>query len=284
VTESSEQVLQFGPQNQLLGIATLPRHRCDGAPACLLVNAGMVHRIGPRRLYVKMARELAAAGIPSLRLDLSGIGDSRSEGGSERLGEQAVADLRAAMDVLQANYGITRFVAAGVCSGARNAYRLALADERVVGLLMFDAFFYPTFKTRLMPRWQRFRASPWRALVRSLRRYVRAAPTPPLLAYVPEDLPSRDEFARAMNRLVEREVSVYLIYSGGVGQSFNYAAQLRDAFGSAPFLQRVRCAYMPDIDHNVTPLQAQRELIDTVREWVQAIAAPDGAGRRPLSA
>ena len=42
----------------------------------LFVNAGPQRRTGPNRMWVEAARRWAAAGVPSLRIDLSGIGDS----------------------------------------------------------------------------------------------------------------------------------------------------------------------------------------------------------------
>ncbi len=51
--------LQFGPDDRMLGIWTPAQG--DPAPvACLLFNAGVIHRIGPHRINVKAARALAA--------------------------------------------------------------------------------------------------------------------------------------------------------------------------------------------------------------------------------
>src|SRR5689334_9669091 len=103
---------------------------------CLLINSGIVHRIGPHRLNVLIARALAAKSLPSLRFDLSGLGDSRPASSSASYGDQAVADIRAAMDFVERERGSPqRFVIFGICSGAVNAYHAALADSRLVGVL-----------------------------------------------------------------------------------------------------------------------------------------------------
>jgi hypothetical protein len=39
-------------------------------------NAGMLHRVGPYRLHVRLARDLARMGFSSLRVDLADTGDS----------------------------------------------------------------------------------------------------------------------------------------------------------------------------------------------------------------
>jgi hypothetical protein len=43
-----------------------------------MFNMGANHRIGPRRINVKLARVLAARGVSSLRFDLGGVGDSET--------------------------------------------------------------------------------------------------------------------------------------------------------------------------------------------------------------
>ncbi len=62
----------------LSGVWTEPAMPVAGAEprSVLLINAGSTRRIGPGRLYVKLARDLAQAGHTVLRLDLSGLGES----------------------------------------------------------------------------------------------------------------------------------------------------------------------------------------------------------------
>jgi alpha/beta superfamily hydrolase len=67
----------FGRTRSLVGIITDPpeAERDPQRPAIVCLNAGIIHRVGPHRLYVKMARTLAAMGFVVLRFDFSGIGD-----------------------------------------------------------------------------------------------------------------------------------------------------------------------------------------------------------------
>ena len=72
-----EEVLQFGQRSSMVGIL----HSPDGyanleLPAVLFLNAGLIHRIGPNRIYVKLARQFAQMGFFVFRFDSSGIGDS----------------------------------------------------------------------------------------------------------------------------------------------------------------------------------------------------------------
>ena len=56
-----ESVCQFGPNNSLTGIFAQPDEsvRVADAPVALILNAGIVHSIGPFRLHVDIARILA---------------------------------------------------------------------------------------------------------------------------------------------------------------------------------------------------------------------------------
>lgn len=273
MTEPVERTARFGADGALLGIVTLPAVPLAGAPACLLMNAGVVHRIGPHRINVKIARALADVGIASIRFDLSALGDSAPASGALHFGEQSLRDLRDAMDHLGETLGAQRFVVFGLCSGAVNGYRLALADERVAGLLMFDGYVYPTLKTHVRRRWTRFRSTPWNQLARKPMNWFLG---PREVPYNPDDtlgVPSRPEFTQAMNRLVERGTSVYLYYSASFLEGHNYHGQLRDAFGAAPFLDRIRYDYETDVDHTVTSVAAQRKVIAAVCDWVQSVAA-----------
>ncbi|MEP6501828.1 MAG: alpha/beta fold hydrolase [Betaproteobacteria bacterium] len=274
--ESTETIARFGADERLLGIVTLPAQRRADAPACLLMNAGVVHRIGPHRLNVKIARALAAIGIASIRIDLSGLGDSPSAPGAAHSGEQTVRDLQDAMAHLEQTLGVQRFIVFGLCSGSVHAYWLAQKDERVVGMTMFDSYVFPTFKTHLLRRWSRLRTLSWRSLARKPLEWLRRSSRAEQPAEVSDDqhmaLPSRAQFAQAMNALTARGVSVYLYYSASFIETFNYHGQLRDNFGDAPFMRRIRYDYETDVDHTVTSQHAQRKVVASIADWAQSVA------------
>ena len=100
VVSFHESIALPGDSGGVVAILTEPGSEITGQqrPSVTLLNAGVIHRVGPHRLHVRLARALAAAGFPALRLDLSGIGDSRPLAEGLTFRESAVADIRTALD------------------------------------------------------------------------------------------------------------------------------------------------------------------------------------------
>jgi hypothetical protein len=144
----TETPLRFGEHGRLFGIVTradASRGRGESAarPAVLLLNAGADHHVGPHRMNVDLARELAALGYLALRFDASGLGDSAPAPGKAEnriYTVDHVADVRSAMDVVGALHGTRRFVLVGLCSGAFTAFHTTAADPRVVGQVLISPF------------------------------------------------------------------------------------------------------------------------------------------------
>ncbi|KAB8057318.1 hydrolase 1, exosortase A system-associated, partial [Janthinobacterium violaceinigrum] len=61
-------------QARLVGILSLPA--APGPRGVLIVTGGPQYRVGSHRQFVLLARALAAQGVPVLRFDLRGMGDS----------------------------------------------------------------------------------------------------------------------------------------------------------------------------------------------------------------
>ena len=162
-----ESVLCFGPEKALVGILTRP---VAGTPqagvGCLLLNVGVNPRSAPRRINVKAARRLAQDGVPSLRFDLSGLGDSPASASGNNFRQQALLDMRAALDEFQASTGVRQFVVFGICSGAANGMMLTLDDPRVIGLLKLDGYLFLSKPVRLERKLRRWLAFPTNPAVR----------------------------------------------------------------------------------------------------------------------
>jgi len=145
--ELSEQPVRFGTRD-LFGILTEPNawnaasvERRKPRLGVVLLNAGAIHRIGMNRLYVAWARRWALLGARTLRLDISGIGDSPAEPDAAEnrvYSPHAVSDVTAALDYLTNTGAADRLALIGLCSGAYAAFHAALADPRVRSVTLIN--------------------------------------------------------------------------------------------------------------------------------------------------
>lgn len=117
----------------LAGVLTRPGNDGGWARAgdavVVLANSGSVHHVGPNRLYVELARELAREGVSSLRLDLRNLGDSvagRCPDENHPYPATAVEDVGIAVEHLVREHGFGRCVVGGLCSGAHTAFHAGL--------------------------------------------------------------------------------------------------------------------------------------------------------------
>ena len=139
-----ERALLLGPHKTIVGVVAEPEASpAPERPIFVLLNAGIVHRVGPHRNSVKLARALAGVGFRVLRFDLSGIGDSAPRRDTLGFQEAALADLAEVLDELAGKYDTTRFALMGLCSGADNSFYMAVRDPRVVGAVLLDGIALP---------------------------------------------------------------------------------------------------------------------------------------------
>jgi uncharacterized protein len=119
-------------EDELCGILHRPRIAAVDV-GVLLVVGGPQYRVGSHRQFVVLARSLAEAGIPVLRFDYRGMGDSE---GARTDFESIHDDIAAAASVLfDASPHLRRMVLWGLCDAATaNAFYGARSnDERLVG-------------------------------------------------------------------------------------------------------------------------------------------------------
>ena len=105
-------LLTFACQGATLG-ATLDGG--SGATGLLMVTGGSQTRIGSHRMYERLATALAAEGIPALRFDRRGGGDSEGEDPGFR---GSAPDIAAAAEALRREGDVARIVGFGLCDGA----------------------------------------------------------------------------------------------------------------------------------------------------------------------
>ena len=119
---------------RLIGIVHRPEN--PRRRGLLILVGGPQYRIGSHRQYLFLARELADAGIPVMRFDYRGIGDSE---GTYPGFEAVMPDVKAAIEAFFRSVPELREVALwGLCEGAATALFTALGQTRIWGLALVN--------------------------------------------------------------------------------------------------------------------------------------------------
>jgi exosortase A-associated hydrolase 1 len=131
----SQQALLFKCRDcWLVGVLHLPAR--PAPRGVLIVTGGPQYRVGSHRQFVLLARHLADAGIPVLRFDYRGMGDSEGEA---RAFTGIDDDLRAAIkQFFHELPAMNDIVLWGLCDGATAAAFHAPRDVRVTGLVLLN--------------------------------------------------------------------------------------------------------------------------------------------------
>jgi hypothetical protein len=257
-----ETMVQFGPGRRLVGVLT-DTPESSSMPMVVLPSAGLLPRAGPFRLHVELSRRLARQGMRSFRFDVPGVGEApRLSGCGPR--EATLA----ALDHLATFHGADRFVVGGVCSAADVAWGVALADERVGGVLMLDGLSYtgPWFRLALAAGLLKRPMRDWVGIARRQFNRIQAERAPVIEDYRdwPERTQAQDDFAR----LIARDVRSLWVYTGGYTARFLHPRQFAWSFGGMTRDRRVAMHYWPDCDHTFFARAHRDRLLDTVERWL----------------
>ena len=267
----NETVCQFGPDNGLTGILAEPHEsvRVADAPVALILNAGIVHNIGPFRLHVDIARMLAAAGFSSLRIDVSGLGDSETRTGKFVGNNRAKQDAVDAMNYLAEHNDNNRFVVVGLCSGAFNAHQVAISDPRVVGTALFDGivfrtlgFYFRHYARMARPRF--WRNAIKRRMIGEPAAYEAAGESLGESEFFELDN-TRDEVAEEISGLVDRGVRMLFMYTDGYDDIAS-ASQFKAMFGIKPNDQ-VQVEYFNQAEHTFRLKHNRNAACERLTDW-----------------
>ena len=141
----TERSLFYGPDSAVFGVITEPRPGEIRRRAVIMLNAGADLHIGVHGMHVSLARQWASRGYVVLRMDLAGLGDSRTRPGqadNEVFPTTALDDIRAALHLLRDRYAVGDITLFGLCSGAYHALRAAADGVAVNRILMVNPLNY----------------------------------------------------------------------------------------------------------------------------------------------
>jgi pimeloyl-ACP methyl ester carboxylesterase len=279
----------LGARKTLVGVMTEPDdYKSDDRPVFVILNSGIIHRVGHHRMYVTLARALAGAGYQALRFDLSGIGDSESRGDALSPLDGVLADVREVVDWLATTREARRIILVGLCSGADHSLVYAISDPRVCGLVLLDPSIPPTWGYYVRDLLHHLmRPQAWINLAtgggRQWTRLGRAIGLTYGNVRERHSLDLSDPAIRLFlqntyQRSMDLGMKCLAVFTSGMPHQHNYRRQILDAFPTVPFTGRLQLEYFSGCDHVFTSENDRERLFAIILSWVAATSLLGQAG------
>lgn len=279
-------------ETRLFGVLSEPASEATGPrKAILLLNAGSIYHIGPNRLHVELARRWAARGYTVLRFDLSGLGESPARRGEPEnvvYGRLAQRDVAVALGFLRTQPSVRKVYIVGLCSGAYNGFKAAVAGASVDGIVPINplTFFWKEGMSLDIPQHRVVEdAQRYSRKVASLEAWKKVLRGKVELRYVAEvmlrhgaglvhgrardlgrylGVPLTDDLAQELQTVAKRGIPMHFVFAlGDPGvellrvQGGNTVSRLLEKGG-------LRRTFVDGADHTFTARWAQEELVRTL--------------------
>jgi pimeloyl-ACP methyl ester carboxylesterase len=277
-----------GRHNNLIGIVSEP----ESTPPKDRPNMVILGKTGPFRMNVDLARALGSTGFRVLRIDPSGFGDSKARLAAKAGEDVPIADLGEAMDFLAQSYQASRFVLLGFCAGSDKSHRASVVDDRVVGVVHLDGLGYPTpafyvrHYTQRLLSWRYLQPKIAGQLRKILGTETAASETTSVNNRLKRSFPPIEQTTREFAALMKRDVRLLYVYTRYGDFYSNYAEQMRDAFPSIDFGNRLTVERYPNAHHTFPLVRNRAQVIDRIVDWMnhefpgQSIRPPRGPNDR----
>jgi len=269
--------------------AMLHQGRADATVGVLIVVGGPQYRVGAHRQFLLLARTLAAAGIPCLRFDLRGMGDSSGEAVDYL---EARADIDAAIDAFKARCpGLRGIVPWGLCDGAAAILLHAATRQDLAGLVLLNPWVRQqhTLAQSLVRHyyWNRLRSRDfWRKLLRggvdidraargllSAIRQSRAAREPAEDSEAKAVVTEQNFVARMAARWQRCEAPSLVLLSGEDLVAAEFRQRCTDDPQWKALLSRpqVQCVELPGADHTCSSAQHRTRVEDETLAFIRGL-------------
>ena len=263
--------------SSLAAILSIPEQA--SAQGVLVIVGGPQYRAGSHRQFTLLSRDLAEAGIPCMRFDYRGMGDSE---GRLHMFEEVDEDIRAAVDAFLSHCpGLERVVLWGLCDAASAAIFYAHRDSRVNGLVLLNPWVRTQqgeAKAQLKHYYLSRLTNPslWRKLVSgkidfadsfksffgSVSKAKRQAPE--------SDQPLPEKMRTGLEKYPGK---VLLILSGNdlVAREFEDVAGGSSEWQSLLGAPRFSRRDLPDADHTFSSRKWRGQVAEWTRDWVSRL-------------
>jgi exosortase A-associated hydrolase 1 len=273
-----ERALRFECEGERL-VAILSVAEQPATRGVLIVVGGPQYRAGSHRQFTLLARYLAEHGVPTLRFDYRGMGDSE---GDARSFEGVSGDMRCAIDLLFEHVtGLKDVVIWGLCDAASAAVLYAHQDARVSGVVLLNPWVHTeqaAARAQLRHYYVRrlFSSALWQKMARGEFRLREAAAAFGRLimdALGTRDAPGGPSAGQALPDRMEAALRkfqgrVLLILSGSdlIAQEFMTLVATSSCWQNLLAAERVTRHDLPAANHTF----ARRDWRDQVARWTEA--------------
>lgn len=275
-----EQAVLIGQRKSLVGIVTqMVTSEPTKRPTVVILNTGIIHRVGHHRMYVALSRKLAEAGYMVLRFDFSGIGDSGSRADSLPPVDSCLADIREVLDWLEAEQHASHFILVGLCAGADHALLYGYTDPRVVGLILLDPSIPPTLRYYIRYILRRImRLESWLSVPLGRSRIWQMMKARVMYSLVPNWQPQYLNYPKVRNYLetiykktICSGVRVLTVFTSApfAAHRHNYREQLLEAFPDIPFGGQLTLEYFENCDHTFMAEFDRSKLNRVIMTWIK---------------
>lgn len=282
-----ETVILSTPRGDVVAVTSRPQNLDPAAPWIAFPSTAQMRRMGPSRLWTTLARRWAATGIPSIRFDVHGVGDSDGP-------EMASPDLRtqystavvetaaAALAYARTRHGASAFTLVGLCSGGTTAIELARVERDIHGLVLINVQLFSVDDTRLLSI-QRSSAltalrsrEAWAALVRGRGarkvvpagiRIARALISQGERRTRPKGASSSSALPALLDTLQERDIPTLFVYSDP-DPGLEIVHALPGGLDIIRGRPNVDVALVPDAGHTFTAVGACSALCTLLEEHI----------------
>jgi exosortase A-associated hydrolase 1 len=252
----------------------------------LIVVGGPQYRIGSHRQFVLLARALAQAGIPAMRFDYRGMGDSD---GPFRGFEHIDADIAAAVAAFRAHCpALEEIVLWGLCDAASAILFYAHRDPAIDGIVLLNpwvrtdageakTYIKHYYRGRLADRefWRKTLAGKLEigASMRSFLSLARRALPKTGGSADPTQVSLPERMALGLDRYDGR---VLLIMCGNdlTAREFDEAAKASPGWQRLLAAPRVTRHDLAEADHTFSSLAWRTEVAAWTIEWLKRVPAP----------
>lgn len=251
----------------------------------IIVAGGPQYRVGAHRQFIVLSRQLASHGVPVIRFDHRGTGDSSGE---YRGFLDMEDDIRNAIDTLCERFPhITRVMLWGECESASAAAFYAHTDPRVQGVFMVNpwirtesgqakTYLKHYYWNRLRdPRfWQKLKSGQF-SILRSLRGWFRLLINARKDNHHSESASERELAALPLPERLTKSLQVfdgevYILTSGKdyIAQEFKDFTMKSPLWKNSGLNERILFSDMTDADHTFSRAEWREQLFGETEQWL----------------